>query len=174
MNRIEFLKRLGLGGLATATTISGVSKITNKIESNTIQKTSTLSVPEELEFYRLKEDEIFHPIHTDYKVNKKGEISYINYRNKVRKSTLSKHSVHGNYLYRLKDKSVNPYRFVYEAFTRIKLNQSYVVIPKDGNLTNLCIDNLQCIRKKDYHKYEHTNLKKKPIRNSKGQTIKWI
>ena len=175
MNRIDFLKRLGLGGLAIGVTAAGVKNINDVITTEMSNSHSTIiDVPEELQFHILKDDEVFHPIHKEYKVNRSGKVSYINYKNKVRNATMSKHSVTGQYGVRLKDRSYSANRFVFEAFTNTKLSQSYLIIPKDGNWANVSIDNLECIRKKEHLKYKHSNLKKTPIRNSKGQTIKWI
>jgi hypothetical protein len=172
MNRIDFLKTLGFGGLATAVVLGTKYKVNDEVELN--QSNSLQSVPAELEFTILKDDEVFHPIHTDYKVNRMGEVSYINYKNKVRKCTVSKHKTTGQIGFRMKDRSRIAGRFIFEAFTKVKLNQSYVIIPKDGNELNLCIDNLQCIRKSDHNKYKHTYIARKPIRDNYGKVIKWV
>jgi hypothetical protein len=174
MNRIDFLKHLGLGGLALGVATTGIRNI-NADSNNTLNKSDgTIDTPEELRFHILKDGEVFHPIHREYKVNRKGEVSYINNRNKVFKCKLNKHSITGQYGYRLKNTNVQANRFVYEAFTGIKLTQSYLVISKDDNPQNVSIDNLKCVRKKEYTKYKHVNLSKTALRNSKGQTIKWI
>jgi hypothetical protein len=172
MNRLDFLKTLGLSGLATAVVVSPKYDVNDKVELT--QSNSLQSIPEELEFTILKDGEVFHFIHTDYKVNKMGEVSYINYHNKVRKCSVLKHNVTGLITFRMKDRSRSAARFVFEAFTRVKLNQSYVVVPKDGNVYNLCIDNLQCIRKKDYSKYKHDYNIRKPIRDKHGKVIKFV
>lgn len=173
MNRLDFLKKLTFGGLVGGVGIACVDKI-KKTNDNPISLQNSIDAPEELTFHILNDNEVFHPIHTDYKVNRSGEVSYINYRNKVRKATLSIHSTTGQYQYRLKDKVVNPCRFVFEAFTKTKLNQSYIVIPRDGNFENLCIDNLKCVRKKDYDKYSQFTLTKNAIRDKNGRVLRWV
>ena len=173
MNRLDFLKKLTFGGLVGSAGVICVDKIKNK-NDNPISLQNSIDAPEELKFHILKDNEVFHPIHKDYKVNRNGEVSYINYRKKVRKATLGIHSVTAQYNYRLKDRNVNPHRFVFEAFTKTKLNQSYIVIPKDGNYENLCIDNLKCMRKKDYDKYSEYTLKQTAIRDKVGRILRWV
>jgi len=173
MNRLDFIKKITFGGLVAGVGTACVNKIKNTNDT-TISLQNSIDAPDELKFHILKDNEVFHPIHTDYKVNRNGEVSYINYRNKVRKATLGIHSVTGQYNYRLKDKNVNPHRFIFEAFTETKLNQSYIVIPKDGNYENLCIDNLKCVRKKDYDKYSKFTLTKTAIRDKSGRVLRWV
>lgn len=173
MNRLDFLKKLTFGGLVGSAGVVCVNKI-KKTNDTSVSLQNSIDAPEELKFHILKDNEVFHPIHTDYKVNRNGEVSYINYRNKVRKATLSIHSVTRQYQYRLKNTIVNPFRFVFEAFTETKLNQSYIVIPKDGNYKNLCIDNLKCVRKKDYDKYSEYTLTKTAFRDKAGRVLRWV
>lgn len=172
MNKRDFLKNLGLGSLTIASAVVGVSKIKEVVDGsliNNIKKTTT-NVPEELSFHILKDGEVFHPIHKEYKVNRNGEVSYINYHNKVFICKLNKHKVTGQLAYRLKHTNVMANRFVFEAFTQTKLTQSYIVIPKDGNHSNISIDNLQCIRKKDYHGYKILETRS-IIRGNDGRII---
>lgn len=168
MDKREFLKRLGLGGIALGASIPIVEKVKDVIIENSPPK--EINVPDELKFYLLKDGEVFHPIHKECKVNRNGEVSYINHNKKVFYCKLHKHKVTGQYAFRLKNTSVVASRFVYEAFAQIKLNQSYVIINKDGNSGNVSIDNLMCITKKSYDGYK---IKQKRIieRDKKGRII---
>jgi hypothetical protein len=163
MNRRQFLKNFGLGVSVAAipTTILSLS-----------EKRAQFVKDNELSFNLIKEDEVFHPILKEYKVNKMGEISYINYRGKVRIATVGKRKDTGQVNVRLKDRVIAPHRFIFEAFSQVSLNQSYVVVPRDGNDMNLCIENLACIRKKDYKGYKE--LGKTAIRDSSGRILKWV
>jgi len=168
MNKREFLKRFGLGSITLGATILGVKAINDtSIQSN---KTLVSNTANELQFNILKDGEVFHPIHKEYKVNRNGHVSYINHHNKVFICKLNKHKVTGQFGYRLKNTNVVANRFVFEAFTQTKLTQSYIVIPKDGNHSNISIDNLQCLRKKDYDGYKLSETRN-IIRDKAGRII---
>jgi hypothetical protein len=171
MNRIDFLKKLGVGGITAAVVVGGISNVKDLVDIDT---TNDTNLPDELAFTILKDGEVFHPLHTNYKVNRLGVITYLNHHNKVKRCLIHKHTVTKQNYIRIKNAAVTVNRFIFEAFTKVRLTQSYIVISKDGNTENVSIDNLKCIRKKDYTKYQHAYQQRKAIRDINGKITKWI